>query len=45
MQIDSKNKSKRFETDEDKSYNTKSHYGPEENDEVANMLRKKKKEQ
>jgi hypothetical protein len=38
-------KQKKIELEEAKAYNTKSHFGPEENEEVATYLMKKNMDQ
>jgi hypothetical protein len=44
LQIEQRNKIKQHETEEVKSLNTKPHYGPEENEEVALYEKQKRAE-
>lgn len=41
MQMEQREKVKKMEIEESKAFNTKSHFGPEENEEVALYLMKK----
>jgi hypothetical protein len=45
LQIEQRNKVKQYENEEVKSLNTKPHYGPEENEEVALYEKQKRAEQ
>lgn len=44
MQMDLREKQKKVDQEEAKAFNTKSHFGPEENEEVALHLMKKHQE-
>ena len=45
MQMDQREKQKKVEIEESKAFNTKSHFGPEENEEVALYLMRKNQDQ
>jgi hypothetical protein len=45
MQMEQRDKMKKTEVEESKAYNTKAHFGPEENEEVALYIMKKNQDQ